>query len=191
MCCKAQYACSSCSRTPAHLFSVSPVYTWLDVKTAYTPTSTREVKNKLLLQRDAFGDNWTNRTFQLQPQGARNSVCISRVGMTGTVSTCTFPLFAGFSTCETFLAFCFFVYPFFGKGDHSLACPFQSSFLCSRFSTFVLGLAFLLARLFSFAGGHLSIPGLDPLPAAFDVLDFSPAPAGDLTFFFSNITCPI
>ena len=81
------------------------VHRELDVNSDCTPTSTWEAKNKLLLQRDAVGDICTNRTFQLQPEGTRNNVCISRVCMP--ISTCTCPIFAGFSTCETFLAFAF------------------------------------------------------------------------------------
>ena len=87
--------------------TTATVYTWLDVNSACTPTSTLEAKHKLLLQLDAIGDNFTNRTFQLQPQSARNSVCISHVCMAGTVSTCSCPISAGFSTYETFLAFAF------------------------------------------------------------------------------------
>ena len=103
--------------------------------------------------------------------------------MTRTVSTCTFPLFAGFSTCETFLAF-------------ALALSLSKErltfrlFALSRALSFVLalphlwlGVACLMARLLPFP-----FRCLDPLPDAFDVLDFAPAHAGDLTLFLQHHT---
>ena len=129
----------------------------VDLNSGCKPTSTWEAKNKLLLQRDAPGDNCTNRRSQLQPQGARSSVCILRVSMTGTVSTCTFPIFAGFSTCETFLALAFARSLSMGRLTfHLLALSRALSFVLALRRLW-LGLAFFLARLLSFAGA-ISIP---------------------------------
>ena len=112
------------------------VHRELDVNSDCTTISTWEAQNKLALQRDAVGDICTNRTFQLQPEGTRNNVCISRVCMT--VSTCTFPIFAGFSTCETFLAFVFVLSRLLWRLTLRMLVLFQSSFLWSCPSTFVV-----------------------------------------------------
>ena len=116
-----------------------------------------EAKNKLFLKRDAIGDNCSNRTFQLQQPNARNDVCTSHVCMTGIVSAYTCPFFVGFSTCEAFLVFAFAVsLSLGGLTFRSLALSRALSFVLAL-RRLCLGLAFLLARLLSFASA-LSIP---------------------------------
>ena len=127
----------------------------------------------------------TNRTFQLQPRGARNSVCISRVCVTGTVSTCTFPIFAGFSTCEAFLV-CPFPYP---REGWPFAClPFPEIFpLFVPFDVCGWVLPISWSHFFPLpVPVPLHLHGFDLLPDAFDVHDFTPAPVGDLTFFLQH-----
>ena len=153
------------------------VHTGLGVNSACTPTATWEAKIKVLLQLDASGRNCTNRTFQLQPHNARNSVCISRACMTGIVSGCTLPTFAGPSTCETFFAFAFALAPSWEGSIFrvlalsraiSFAFPFRRLWLALAIP---LGWLVPLPVLFPFHG-------FAPLPGAFDVLDFAPAPSG-------------
>ena len=116
-----------------------------------------EAKNKLFLKRDAIGDNCSNKTFQLQQPNARNDVCTSHVCMTGIVSAYTCPFFVGFSTCEAFLVFAFAVsLSLGGLTFRSLALSRALSFVLAL-RRLCLGLAFLLARLLSFASA-LSIP---------------------------------
>ena len=158
-----------------------------DMNSTCKPTSTWEAKNKLLPQRDAIGDNCTNRTFQLHPPNVRNNVFISFSGVTGTVSTYTFPIFVRFSTCETFLVFAFALsLSLGGLTFHLLALSRAFSFALA-FRRLWLVLPFSWPDFFP-SPVPFSFHDLDPLPDAFDVLDFAPAHAGDLTFF-CNITC--
>ena len=143
-------------------------------------------KKKLLPQRHAIGDNCTNRTFQLQLPNARNNVCIWLARMTGIVSTYTFPFFVGFSTSKTFLVFYLCPFHFLGRAGFSPACPFPSSFLCSCTSTIVVGscpslgpTSFLCRCPF-----HSTVRILCLMHST--LLDFAPAPAGDLTFFLQH-----
>ena len=126
-----------------------PRYTGLDVNSACTPTSTWEAQNNLLLQRDAIGDNCTNRTIQLQPQSARNSVCIPRACMTRTVST--------FSILGWILAFAFALSLFLGRLTFRLLALSRALSFVLALPRLWLGLAILMARLLPFAGA-LSIP---------------------------------
>ena len=143
-----------------------------------TPTWTWEAQSNLPLQRDAVGDICTNRTFQLQPQGARNNLCFSRVCMTGTVSTYTFPIFARFSTRETFLAFALSL-PL-GRFGVLFAClPFPELFpLILPFDVCGCVLPFSWPDFFPLPA-PFPFHGFEPLPDAFDVLDFARASAGD------------
>ena len=89
-------------------------------------------------------------------------------------STYTCSIFVGFSTFETFLV-CTFALSFGGLTFHLLALSRALSFVGS--CPFPWPDFFPVPVLFPF---HDS----DPLPDSFDVLDFAPAPAGDLTSFF-------
>ena len=141
------------------------VHRELDVNSDCRPISTWEVQNKLSLQRDAVDDICTNRTFQLQPQRTRNNVCISRVCRTGTVSTCTFPIFARFSTRETFLAFALSL-PL-GRFGVLFAClPFPELFpLILPFDVCGCVLPFSWPDFFPLSG-PFPFQGFDPLPDA-------------------------
>ena len=100
------------------------VYMVLDVNSTCKPTSTWEAKHKLPPQRDATVT--TVQTGHFSYRCSQQRKCLVR-------------LFDW--DCLNVHLFLFFLclFPFLGRADLSLACLFQSSFLCSSLSTFVVG----------------------------------------------------
>ena len=77
--------------------------------------------------------------------------------MTGIVPTYIFPIFVGFSTCETFLVFSFVLHISLGGLTFRLLALSRALSFALALRRLWLGLALLLARLLSFARA-LSIP---------------------------------